>query len=155
MRLQLCPSHHRNLKVSTGKGGDVQRVFWQLSQAVWALETSLNSRGQRFVEDARLGFLNASPANIGTALRASVFVKLVRLGQQPGFEDLVRRLRLIPRSDYPQTDKRYTGIFDMANAEALGKTEVEVINVMIRGVAKLIELEKRLENGEEIDLDKE
>lgn len=141
--------------MSTGKGGDVQHVFWQLSQAVWALETSLNTRGQRFVEDSRLGFLNASPANIGTALRASVFVKLVRLGQQPGFEDLVRRLRLIPRSDYPQTDKRYTGIFDMANAEALGKTEVEVINVMITGVAKLIELEKRLENGEEIDLDQE
>lgn len=148
-------SQHRNLKVSTAKGGDVQHVFWQLSQAVWALETSLNTRGQKFVEDSRLGFLNASPANIGTALRASVFVKLVRLGQQPGFEDLVRRLRLIPRSDYPQTDKRYTGIFDMANAEALGKTEVEVINVMITGVAKLIELEKRLENGEEIDLDEE
>jgi len=105
------------------------------------------------VEDPRLGFLNASPANIGTALRASVFVKLVRLGQQPGFEDLVRRLHLIPRSDYPQNDRRYTGIFDMANAEALGKTEVEVINVMIRGVAFLIALEKRLENGEKLDLD--
>jgi creatine kinase len=102
-----------------------------------------------------LGFLNASPANIGTALRASVYVKLVLLGQQPGFEALVRRLRLIPRSDYPQNDKRYTGIFDIANAEALGKTEVEVINVMIRGVAKLIELEKRLEKGEDLELEKE
>ena len=83
------------------------------------------------------------------------FVKLVRLGQQPGFEELVRRLRLIPRSDYPQNDRRYTGIFDIANAEALGKTEVEVINVMIRGVALLIALEKRLENGEVLDLDEE
>ena len=122
---------------------------------MWALETSLHTRGQKFVEDPRLGFLNASPANIGTALRASVYVKLVQLGQQPGFEALVRRLRLIPRSEYPQNDRRYTGIFDIANAEALGKTEVEVINVMIRGVAELIALEKRLENGEEIDLDEE
>jgi creatine kinase len=122
---------------------------------VWALETSLQKRGHNFIEDPRLGFLNASPANIGTALRASVYVKLVLLGQQPGFESLVRRLRLIPRSDYPQNDKRYTGIFDIANAEALGKTEVEVINVMIRGVAKLIELEKRLEKGEDLNLEME
>ena len=82
-------------------------------------------------------------------------MKLVLLGQQPGFENLVRRLRLIPRSEYPQSDRRYTGIFDIANAEALGKTEVEVINVMIRGVAKLIALEKRLEKGEDIELDNE
>jgi creatine kinase len=109
------------MAVSTAKGGDVQQVFWSLSKAVWALETSLHTRGHKFIEDPRLGFLNASPANIGTALRASVYVKLVLLGQQPGFEALVRRLRLIPRSDYPQFDKRYTGIFDIANAEALGK----------------------------------
>lgn len=96
-------------------------MFWQLSKAVWALETSLQARGHKFIEDPRLGFLNASPANIGTALRASVYVKLVLLGRQPGFEDLVRRLHLIPRSDYPLTDKRYTGIFDIANAESLGK----------------------------------
>lgn len=99
----------------------MQHVFWQLSKAVWALETSLQARGHKFIEDPRLGFLNASPANIGTALRASVYVKLVLLGRQPGFEDLVRRLHLIPRSDYPLTDKRYTGIFDIANAESLGK----------------------------------
>lgn len=142
--------------MSTGKGGDVQHVFWQLSQAVWALETSLHARGQKFIEDPRLGFLNASPANIGTALRASVYVKLVQLGKQPGFENFcLEKIRLIPRSEYPQSDRRYTGIFDIANMEALGKTEVEVINVMIRGVAKLIALEKRLEQGEEIDLEEE
>jgi hypothetical protein len=36
-----------------------------------------------------------------------------------------------------------------------GKTEVELINIMIKGVAKLIALEKRLENGEEVNLDEE
>jgi protein-arginine kinase len=137
--------------ISNAKGGDVQGVFTRLSTSVWALETSLEGRGHAFVEDKRLGFLNASPTNIGPALRASVFVKLVRLGRHPDFENLIRRLKLEARV-YEETDRRYTGIFDIANSEALGKSEVELINVMIEGVGKLIELEKSLENGDVVDL---
>lgn len=139
--------------ISTSKGGDVREVFTKLSQAAWALETSLRQRGHAFIEDRRLGFLNTSPTNIGTGLRASVYVKLVRLSNQPGFFELVRRLRLEARSEYSQTDKRFTGIYDIANAEALGKSEVDLINIMIRGVGILIDLEKRLERGEEVDLE--
>lgn len=138
--------------ISNSSGGNVQDVFSRLSRAVWALETSLQERGCEFEEDSRLGFLNTSPENIGTALRASVHVKLVRLGRQPGFMEFVRRLRLQARAGYPRSDKRYSGIFDIGNLEALGKSEVELINVMIDGVSRLIELEKRLEQGEEVNL---
>jgi creatine kinase len=138
--------------VSTSKGGDVQNVFTRLTQAIWALETSLGDRGHRFEEDRRLGFLNTSPANIGTGLRASVFLKLVRLGQHPGFFEFIEKLRLEANVEYEGTDKHYTGIFNIANAEALGKGEVTLINIMIQGVGQLIELEKKLENGEKVDL---
>lgn len=134
------------------QGGDVQGVFTKLTEAVWALETSLGDRGHKFVEDPRLGFLNTSPANLGTALRASVFVKLVRLGQQPGFFEFIKKLRLAAYSEFEGTGKRYTGIFNIANSESLGKSEVTLINIMIQGVDQLIKLEKRLENGEELDL---
>jgi creatine kinase len=144
--------------ISNAKGGDVQSVFKRMSKAVWALETSLKQRGYGFVEDRRLGFLNASPADIGTALRASVYIKLVRLGQHKGFDSLMKRLRLEARPErYAQAgsdSKRYTGIFDIGNAEALGKTEVQLINIMIHGVAICIDLERRLQNGESLDLDK-
>lgn len=141
--------------ISNTKGGDVQGVFTRMSKAVWALETSLKQRGHCFVEDKRLGFLNTSPADIGTALRASVYIKLIRLGQHKGFQDLMRRLHLEARAEeYSQSEnKRYTGIFDIGNAEALGKTEVQLINIMIHGVAVCIDLERRLENGEKLDLD--
>jgi creatine kinase len=138
--------------VSTSKGGDVQNVFTRLTRAIWALETSLGDRGYRFEEDRRLGFLNTSPANIGTALRASVFLKLVRLGQHPGFFEFIKKLRLEANAEYEGTDKHYTGIFNIANAEALGKSEVTLINIMIQGVGQLIEIEKKLENGEKVDL---
>ncbi|GAX13687.1 creatine kinase [Fistulifera solaris] len=138
--------------ISNAKGGDVQGVFTRLSMAVRSLEKSLNDRGQSFVEDPNLGFLNASPVDIGTALRASLYVKLVRLGQKPGFDELVRRLRLEARPLKFQS-QTYTGMFDIANLEALGKTEVDLINLMIEGVGTLIDLEKRLENGEDIDIE--
>lgn len=138
--------------ISNAKGGDVQGVFTKLSQVVLALETALQTRGHHFIEDRKLGFLNTSPANIGTALRASVYVKLVRLSRQPGFSELVKRLRLEAKTEYGESDKRFTGIYDIANLEALGKSEVDLINIMIRGVGILIDLEKRLERGEELTL---
>lgn len=140
--------------ISYAKGGDVQGVFARLSRAAWSLESELAVRGHAFVEDRRLGFLNASPANIGPALRASVYVKLVHLGKQPGFGALIHKLRLDARAQYDEpSGKGYTGIFHIANAEALGKSEVDLINIMIVGVAGLIDIEKRLAQGEEIDLD--
>lgn len=140
--------------ISMSKGGDLHSVFTRLSKALTALETSLKSRGYGFCTDTRLGFLNTSPENLGTALRASVFVKLVRLGQQPGFDDLLDRLRLESSTRFKDSNEfRYTGIFDIANAERLGQSEVQLINTMINGVGRLIALEKRLEKGERINLD--
>jgi creatine kinase len=46
-----------------------------------------------------------------------------------------------------------TGIFDIANSERLGQSEVQLINAMINGVGILIALEKRLERGEEVNLE--
>lgn len=46
-----------------------------------------------------------------------------------------------------------SGIYDIANAERLGQSEVQLINTMINGVGILIALEKRLERGEKVDLD--
>ena len=57
------------------------------------------------------------------------------------------------RAETPQTDQLYTGIFHIANAESLGKSEVDLINVMIEGVSRLVDLEKQLESGKEVDLD--
>jgi len=87
-------------------------------------------------------------------VRASVFIKLYRLGQLPGFDELLVRLHLESSSRFKekQSSGTYTGIFDIANSERLGQSEVQLIDTMISGVGRLIELEKRLEQGETIDL---
>ncbi|KAL3911066.1 MAG: hypothetical protein SGILL_007431, partial [Bacillariaceae sp.] len=139
---------------SMSNGGDLLAVFTRLSRALSKLEESLKKRGYSFCVHPRYGFVNTSPENLGTALRASVFVKLYRLGQQPGFEDLLDRLRLEASSRFKNSkSSRYSGIFDIANAERLGQSEVQLINTMINGVGRLIDLEKRLERGEKVNLD--
>lgn len=137
--------------ISTSSGGDLLGVFKRLTKLLSALDMSLRKRGYSYAMHPRLGFLNTSPENLGTALRASVFVKLPRLGQQPGFEDLLDRLRLEVSSRF--NAEKSSGIYDIANAERLGQSEVQLINTMINGVGILINLEKRLENGEKVNLD--
>lgn len=134
-------------------GGDIQGVFTTLMTGVRELESELRKRGWQFAYDKRLGFLTTCPTNVGTTMRASVHVRLVNLGRLPGFAELVERLKLEVRGKYGETDKQTTGVFDISNAERLGKSEVHLINVMVEGVAKLIELERRLEAGEMIDCD--
>jgi creatine kinase len=149
-----CNSEDHFRIVAMKKGGNVLKVFTRLSQALTNLESSLEKQGHKFAQDPNLGFLNCSPKNLGTALRASVFVKLVRLGQEPGFEELLERLRLEASARFKEQDTgRYTGIFDIANSERLGQSEVQVINTMINGVGRLIALEKKLEKGETVNLD--
>lgn len=132
-------------------GNDVKAVFTKLSQTATALESALQKRGYSWVEQKQgYGFLNTSPADLGTALRASVRVKLIRLGQHKHFSHLVRQLGLDANHVISSTSgtSKYTGIVDIGNAQSLGKSEVELINQMIRGVGTMIALEKRLERGE-------
>eukprot|EP00536_Pseudo-nitzschia_multiseries_P000414 jgi/Psemu1/249493/estExt_Genewise1Plus.C_50175 len=165
--------------IATSNGGDLLAVFARLSKALTQIEQSLHKRGHAFAKHPRYGFVNTSPENLGTALRASVYIKLYRLGQQPGFEEMLDRLRLETSSRFKTNNNNnnnnegggggsspgaghgthtnpqpsYTGIFDIANAERLGQSEVQLINTMINGVGRLIELEKRLEQGETVDLE--
>lgn len=43
------------------------------------------------------------------------------------------------------------GVFDVSNADRLGFSEVELVQMVVDGVKLLIEMEKRLENGQSID----
>jgi creatine kinase len=133
-------------------GGDIQGVFTTVMNGVRELERELQSRGWEFARHAKLGYLTSCPTNVGTTMRASVHVRLEKLGQCIGFHELCKALRLEARGKYGETDRQYgEGIFDISNAERLGKSEVHLINHMVKGVARLIELERALERGEEVD----
>lgn len=43
------------------------------------------------------------------------------------------------------------GVFDISNADRLGFSEVELVQMMVDGIKLLIEMEKKLEKGQSID----
>lgn len=42
------------------------------------------------------------------------------------------------------------GVFDISNADRLGFSEVELVQMVVDGVKLLVEMEKRLESGQSI-----
>ena len=59
------------------KGADIGAVFTRLSMAASAIEAVA-----KFANDEHLGYITSCPTNLGTALRASVHIKLPLLGKE-------------------------------------------------------------------------
>jgi len=62
--------------ISMQKGADIKAVFTRLCEA-----TKLIEQEAKFAHDDHLGFITSCPTNLGTALRASVHIKLPNLAK--------------------------------------------------------------------------
>lgn len=62
--------------ISMQKGADILAVFTRLSTAAAEIE-----KVAKFAHDDHLGYITSCPTNLGTALRASVHIKLPLLGK--------------------------------------------------------------------------
>lgn len=62
--------------IAMEKGADILAVFSRLSRAAAAIE-----KEAEFAHDDHLGYITSCPTNCGTALRASVHIKLPLLGK--------------------------------------------------------------------------
>ena len=63
--------------ISMQNGADIGQVFQRLSIACSAIE-----KVAEFAHDDHLGYITSCPTNLGTALRASVLIKLPLLGEK-------------------------------------------------------------------------
>ena len=63
--------------ISMQPGADILAVFTRLSTAAGLIE-----QVAKFAHDDHLGYITSCPTNLGTALRASVHIKLPLLGKQ-------------------------------------------------------------------------
>jgi len=126
--------------ISMEPGGDIVRVFSRLSRAVAELERKLT-----FAFSERLGYLTSCPTNLGTAMRASVHIRLPKLGERmEEFRALCDRHDLQIRGIHGEHSASEGGVYDISNRRRLGITEVEAVRQMAVGVHELIEHEKRL-----------
>ena len=126
--------------ISMEKTGSLSSAFNRLILALDRLERSL-----AFASDPFLGFLNACPTNIGTAMRAGVHIRLPKLEQHPGLlNQLARDHGLQIRGTGGEKTAVCGSVFDISNRHRLGIGETRLIRNLHTGIAAIIKTEKNL-----------
>ncbi|KAM5272842.1 creatine kinase B-type isoform 1-T1 [Ctenodactylus gundi] len=137
--------------ISMQKGGNMKEVFTRFCTGLTQIETLFKSKNYEFMWNPHLGYILTCPSNLGTGLRAGVHIKLPHLGKHDKFSEVLKRLRLQKRGTGGVDTAAVGGVFDVSNADRLGFSEVELVQMVVDGVKLLIEMEQRLEQGQAID----
>jgi creatine kinase/arginine kinase len=126
--------------ISMQMGGNIKEVFARLSTAIGEIEKTV-----RFSYNPHLGYITSCPTNLGTAMRASVHIKLPKLAaDMDAFEAITDKHHLQIRGIHGEHSESEGGIYDISNKRRLGVTEVECVQDMYDGVGELIATEKSL-----------
>ncbi len=126
--------------ISMQKGGDIKEVFTRLTKAISLLENQLT-----FAFNKHLGYITSCPTNLGTALRASVHIKLPLLSKNmEEFKSITDKYYLQIRGIHGEHSESEGGIYDISNKRRLGITEVQAVQDMYDGVKALIKRENAL-----------
>ena len=138
--------------ISMQLGGDMMCVFKRWSEGLRLVEAAIKSQaGKEYMHSDHLGYILTCPSNLGTGMRAGVHVKLPKLSAHVRFAAIVDELRLQKRGTGGVDTAAEGGVFDISNRDRLGSSEVQQMQVVLDGVNRLIELEKKLEKGESIE----
>jgi creatine kinase/arginine kinase len=122
------------------KGAGIKEVFDRLCRAAKSIEELC-----KFAHDDHLGYITSCPTNLGTALRASVHIKLPKLmNKKDEFNAIADKYHVQIRGIHGEHTETNDGVFDISNKRRLGFSEKSLVQDMIDGVKALIEAEKAL-----------
>ncbi|XP_051898700.1 creatine kinase U-type, mitochondrial-like [Pristis pectinata] len=138
--------------ISMEKGGNMKRVFERFCRGLKEVERLISEKGWEFMWNERLGYILTCPSNLGTGLRAGVHMKLPMLSKDPRFSEILENLRLEKRGTRGENTPDVGGVCDISNLDRMGKSEVELVQLVIDGVNYLTECEKRLQRGQDIKI---
>jgi len=126
--------------ISMQPGAGIKEVFDRLCRAAKTIEGFCE-----FAQDDHLGYITSCPTNLGTALRASVHIKLPKLmAQKEKFNAIADKYYVQIRGIHGEHTETNDGVFDISNRRRLGRSEQELVQDMIDGVHALIDEEKKL-----------
>ncbi|XP_068214770.1 arginine kinase-like [Palaemon carinicauda] len=129
--------------ISMQEGGNLSEVYSRFVRAVTALGDQLP-----FSSSEHLGFLSFCPTNLGTGIRASVHIRLPKLGEDTQtLEETANKYNLQVRGTSGEHSEATDYVFDISNRRRLGITEIEALQEMYDGVKEIIQLEKSMEDG--------
>ena len=127
--------------ISMQPGAGIKEVFQRLSRGAATIEKHC-----KFAHDNHLGYITSCPTTLGTALRASVHIKLPKLmNDKPKFEGIAAKYNVQIRGIHGEHTETNDGVFDISNKRRLGFSEASLVQDMINGVRALIDAEKAIE----------
>ena len=140
--------------ISMQPGGNVKEVFARWAKGVNEVEKTVKSMGLKWMQNEHVGNFSSCVSNLGTGLRASMHIKLPNILKaigQSGLEEFCLKMRMQCRGTGGEhTAAGSDGKVDISNVERIGKTEVELVQIMVDGVVTLIDLDKKAAAGEDI-----
>merc|ERR1711972_62366 len=136
-----------NKKISTPEGKDMKAVAKRFMDAC----NCINKLGLEFMKSDELGWILTCPSNCGTGLRAGCQVYLGKLYDHmtkgntdpKDWKKPLASMALQARGT-GGVDTVATEIFDVSNADRMGKTDVCLVNICIEGIAFLVRCEHAL-----------
>merc|ERR1712137_1428252 len=137
--------------VSMEKGDNIRAIFQRFADATAAVKESLEGDGYGIMHNDHLGYILTCPSNLGTGLRAGAMVKVPLFSARKDFKDILGKMKLQARGTAGVDSASTGGTWDISNADRLGKSETQLVNIFIEGVAQIIQWEQKLEAGENID----
>nr|3L2E_A Chain A, Glycocyamine kinase alpha chain [Namalycastis sp. ST01]3L2E_C Chain C, Glycocyamine kinase alpha chain [Namalycastis sp. ST01]BAD35022.1 glycocyamine kinase alpha chain [Namalycastis sp. ST01] len=137
--------------ISMQKGGDLKAVFSRFARGLLEVERLMKECGHGLMHNDRLGYICTCPTNMGTVVRASVHLRLAFLEKHPRFDEMLGKLRLGKRGTGGESSLATDSTYDISNWARLGKSERELVQVLVDGVNLLIACDKKLEAGQSID----
>ena len=137
--------------ISMEKGGNIKSVFDRFCNGLKQVEDLMKKDGNEFMWNQHLGFILTCPSNLGTGLRAGVHIKIPKFSKHPKFEEALKKMRLQKRGTGGVDTAAVGGTFDISNSDRLGQSEVELVQTLIDGIDRIVEMEKALEKGQSID----
>lgn len=122
------------------KGADIIAVFDRLCRACAHIETKA-----KFAHDDHLGYITSCPTNLGTALRASVHIRLPKLSAKwSDFQAIADKYYVQIRGIHGEHSESTDATYDISNRRRLGRSEAALVKDMYEGVKAMIEKEKSL-----------
>jgi creatine kinase len=137
--------------VSMEKGDNVKRIIERFAAATSTIQKCLKQEGYDFMHSDHLGWILTCPSNLGTGLRAGAMIKVPHFSGRKDFRAVLDRMGLQARGTAGVDSASTGGTWDISNADRLGKSEIELVNIFIEGVAQIIRWEQALEAGKNID----
>ena len=137
--------------ISMEKGDNIRAIFTRFAEATTTIQNNLQKAGYDFMHNDHLGFILSCPSNLGTGLRAGAMVKIPLFSAREDFKDICGKMRLDVRGTSGVNSASIGGTWDISNLDRLGKSEVELCNIFIEGIAQIIKWEQILEEGKKIE----